>query len=135
MYTLSTLRVTDLILTGVHGSTGREPHDPQRFRLDIAIHLDTERAEQTDNIHDTYDYKDAVQIARQVIEQEHHVLIEKIAARILERVCHHPAITSVDIKIEKINAGRNGVPSIVISRTRNPQEMRESLCIAGHYTT
>lgn len=127
MSTLSTLSIENLIFSGIHGSTGREVHDRQRFRVSVHILLDISKASETDNIRDTYDYKDAAEIARYIIEEEHHALIEKIASRIAERVCYHPLVTSADVKIEKLDAHTDGIPAISVSQKRIPQQAFEKL--------
>jgi 7,8-dihydroneopterin aldolase/epimerase/oxygenase len=120
---LSTLFVKSLHFRGIHGSTGREPIDPQYFEVDIKIMLDTSKAAKTDALSDTYDYKNAREIARVVIEDEHHILIEKIGQRIVEQICESPKIFSAEVEIRKINASQNGVPGIVVSYKHAPQEM------------
>ncbi len=123
MSPLSSLFVNDLVFSGIHGSTGREVHDQQRFRISIVVYLDITRAAVTDNIRDTYDYKDATEIARSVVEGEQYVLIEKIVSRIAERVCQNPVVVSVDVKVEKLDAHTHAIPGISVCCKRIPQEM------------
>jgi dihydroneopterin aldolase len=127
MSKLSTLFLKDLILSGVHGQTGRENLDPQRFKLNIAISLNVDKASVSDSIGDTYDYKHAVIVARQVIESERHILIEKIATRIGEEISIDPKIKSVEVTVEKIDASNNCVPGIRITTNRKPLEIDETL--------
>lgn len=114
---MSLLFIKGLTYSGVHGSTAREPFDPQRFRVDVEISLDTALAEKTDKLQDTYDYKHARAIVREVIEGKHCVLIETLAARILDHICENPKVRSAKIKIEKLDAAENGgVPGITMER-------------------
>jgi dihydroneopterin aldolase len=121
---LSTLFIKGLHFKGIHGSTGREPLDSQYFEIDIRILLDTRTAAVSDKLSDTYDYKDACEIARAVIEDEHHVLIERIAERIVEQICQNPKVFSSEVEIRKINASQNGIPGIIVQFKRSPQEMK-----------
>lgn len=123
MSTLSTLSVSNLIFTGVHGETGRERTDPQRFKVDLEINLDTSKSAVTDKLKDTYDYKYAIGAAKQVIEEESHVLIETIASRIAEKVLTDSIIDSVQVGVSKLNAISNGIPSIRVRAKRSPQEL------------
>ncbi|MDB5194794.1 MAG: hypothetical protein JWN50_808 [Parcubacteria group bacterium] len=123
MSTLSTLFVRNLVISGVHGSTGRETFDPQRFKIDIDIELDIARAAESDSIHDTYDYKDAAVIARHIIEHERHVLIEKIGSRIASRISEDPKVSRVQVRLSKLDASELAVPGIIVSKKRNPQEL------------
>lgn len=127
MSTLQTLFVRNLIFSGVHGSTGREKLDPQRFQVDISINLDISKSAETDALSDTYDYKAAATIAQQVIEKENHVLIEKIASRIASNICRNPKIQSVKVGIKKLDADSNGIPGIIVEKKRSALEMGEYL--------
>jgi dihydroneopterin aldolase len=127
MSTLQTLFVRNLIFSGVHGSTGRERLDSQRFQVDISVKLDINRSAETDSIEDTYDYKDAASIAKHIIENERHVLIERIATRIADGVCRDPKVHSAKVVLRKLDANNNGLPGIVVEQKRRPQEMNEGL--------
>ncbi len=123
MAKLSTLFVRNLIFSGIHGSTGREPNDPQHFQVDIKIQIDITQAAQSDLLSDTYDYKHARDIARSIIEDERHVLIETIATRIVQQICQDPKVFQAEVELIKLNASQNGVPGISVSYKRVPQEM------------
>jgi 7,8-dihydroneopterin aldolase/epimerase/oxygenase len=123
MPTLSTLSISQLVFAGIHGSTGKEPTDPQYFEVDIDIHLDVTKAAITDTLIDTYDYKIARDIAQKIIEQEHYVLIETIAMRIAQAICCDTKVYSVDVAIKKLNSAQQGIPGISVSHKRAPQEM------------
>lgn len=127
MSQLSTLSIKDLIFNGVHGSTGRERLDPQSFKVNVDLRIEADTASVSDRIEDTYDYKNAVRIARSVIENERYVLIEKISARIAEMIIVDPKIRSVEVNIQKLNASSNGIPGITMIRERSPQEIDEGL--------
>lgn len=124
---MSTLFLRNLVFNGVHGLTGREVSDKQRFEIQIDIELDTEKAEKSDVLGDTYDYKNAVNIAKHIIESERHVLIEKIARRIAERICLDPKIFTTKVTIKKLDASINGIPGITIKHKRAPQEIDQGL--------
>jgi dihydroneopterin aldolase len=127
MSKLSTLFVSNLVFSGIHGQTGRERLDRQRFRVDLKICLDISRAKETDLLDDTYDYKNALEIAKHVIENENHVLIERIASRIAERICSNSKIDSVEVTVGKLNASTNGLPGIVYSHVRSPQDLDQRI--------
>jgi dihydroneopterin aldolase len=124
---MAKLEVRDLVFSGRHGTTGRERYDAQRFKVDIVIDIDTTRAEQSDSITDTYDYKHAKNIAKEVIEGAHQVLIETLAARIAERVASQSPVQAATVTIQKVDASSNGLPAITIEKKRTPQEQEEHL--------
>lgn len=123
----SILSIKDLVVSGVHGSTGREPRDKQRFRLNINIEVDADKAAKSDSIKDAFDYKIAAAIGRHVVESERHVLLEKIVARIAQRICQYSYVRSVQITAEKIDASQGCIPAFTGSMKRAPMEQLESL--------
>jgi dihydroneopterin aldolase len=123
MSSYSTLFVRGLKFSGVLGSTGREPTDRQLVQVDLHLTIDTTVSAQSDKLKDTYDYKEAIEVARSVIEDERHVLIEKIADIIARRICMSPMVRAVKVKIQKLEGAENGVPGIVTVRRRVPQDI------------
>ncbi len=127
MSTLSTLFVRDLIFSGTHGATGREPFASQRFAVNIKINLDITSAVVSDQLFDTYDYKNAADIARDVIEQRHYVLIESIASEIANRITASPKVVFVSVELRKLDFASNGISGIVVTRKRIPSEQSSYL--------
>ena len=120
---LSSIVIKNLRASGVHGSTGREPHDPQQFLLNVAIEVDAAAAAQSDSIKDTFDYKIARAIALHVIKREGHVLLERIADRIASRICQYRHVQSVRVEIEKPDSQPDCVPAFVGTAKRMPQAL------------
>ncbi len=127
MYPFSTLFVRDLIFFARHGATGREVIDRQRFKVDIEIELMTDRCEKTDLLSDTYDYKHAEDIARTVIEGEHHLLIEVLAGRIAGAICDHPHVHEAEVVITKLDADSLATPGVRIRKKRIIQQKSSRL--------
>ncbi|MFO0718663.1 MAG: dihydroneopterin aldolase [Candidatus Paceibacterota bacterium] len=123
MSKLSTLYLNNLVFSGVHGQTGRETTDPQHFQVDIEMELDISKARESDALIDTYDYKHAREVARTVIEDEHYILIEKIAYQIAKRICEDPKVFFTTVALTKLHASQNGVPGMKVTYKRTPQEM------------
>ncbi len=123
MKPLSTLFIKNLVFSGIHGATGMEPTHSQPFELNIEMEIDISKAKESDNLEDTYDYKHAKEIARQVIEDEHYVLIEKMAGEIAKRICKDSKIFVAHVTLTKLHASQNGVPGIKVTHKRAPQEM------------
>jgi 7,8-dihydroneopterin aldolase/epimerase/oxygenase len=123
MQKLSKLFLKNLVFSGVHGSTGRETTDPQHFQIDIEMEIDIGKARESDKLSDTYDYKHAREVARAAIEDEHYVLIEKIAHEIAKRICDDSKVFFATVVLTKLHASQNGVPGITVTYKRAPQEM------------
>lgn len=127
MFSESKLSIKDLVVSGVHGSTGREPHDKQRFRVTMDIDVDADMPAWSDSINDAFDYKIATAIAKHVIASERYVLLEKIVGRIVKRICQYSHVQSATVTVEKLDASQQGIPSFTGSMKRAPQEQFESL--------
>jgi len=124
MFLESRIEIKDLVVSGIHGSTEREPHDKQRFRVSMKIDVDAGQAALTDSIKHAFDYKIAASIAKDVIGRESHVLLEKIVARIITRICQYSHVRTVEVTIEKLDASQHCTPSFTGSMKRTPQEQR-----------
>lgn len=124
---ISKLDVKNLVINGVHGSTGREPHDKQRFLVDISIDVSADEAADTDSIKDAFDYKVAMAIAQHVVGGEKHVLIEKIAHRIASRICQYSHVLAAEVTVSKLDASQRCVPSFTGACRKTPMEQPEAL--------
>lgn len=121
----ATLFLKGLEFSGVHGCDPGERLVPQPFRVDIEMSVDISRAVQTDRLGDTYDYVHAREVARSVIEDESHALIETIVSEIVRRIRLDPKVRSVTVELTKLHFSRNGVSGIRLSQDAilTPMEM------------
>ncbi len=110
--------LNSLSVQGKHGVMERERHVEQEFVLDIEATVDTRGASQSDNLADTVDYVRFRDIAEDVIKNESHYLIEKVADRIASRILEDTKIREVTIIIRKPAVLPNGIPGIAITRSR-----------------
>jgi dihydroneopterin aldolase len=86
-----------------HGCYKEEQIIGTRFTVDLAVETDSTAAEASDHLHDTVSYVHLYQAVKKEMEQNSH-LIEHVARRIIDNiVANFPAITSIDLKICKLN--------------------------------
>ncbi|MEK7107180.1 MAG: dihydroneopterin aldolase, partial [Patescibacteria group bacterium] len=78
--------IEKLVLAGKHGVSDSERARAQEFHIDISAETGTKTAGKTDDISDTVNYKDFVEIARQVVEGTSVHLVETLAQKIAERI-------------------------------------------------
>ena len=107
-----------LSINGKHGVMPRERKIEQEFIIDIAAKVDTSAAAASDALADTVDYVRFRDIAEDVIKNESHYLIERVADRIATRILEDARIQEITIKIRKPAVLPNGIPGITITRTR-----------------
>ncbi len=104
----------NLVYSGIHGLTQKEQLAPQRLRTDISI------TPWDPALREMIDYRIAKNIAKAIIEGEHHTLIETIAERIASQILTDMRIRSIKVSIRKLDIWENGVPGVEITRHASP---------------
>lgn len=115
---MDTVFLYGLSVQGKHGVMERERHVEQEFIVDIEASTDTQRAAETDDLRDTLDYVRFRDIVRDVIENESHYLIERVAERIASRILEDSRVVELKITIRKPAVLPSGVPGITIVRSQ-----------------
>jgi len=110
--------IENLTLRGIHGVYEFEWKEPQEFVIDISIETDLSRPAKSDDLADTVDWQPMYKIAKEVIEGPRISLIEKIADTIATRILQNEKITSASVKVRKNEILDDGVPGVLITRTR-----------------
>jgi dihydroneopterin aldolase len=87
---------------GVHGVLAEEQHRPQPFQVDLELLVDLGPAGASDALADTVDYGALTDAVRNVVADEHHQLLERLAARIAD-VCRADArVAGVVVEVRKL---------------------------------
>jgi len=99
-----------IVLTGIHGFGyhglfEHERKDGQDFFVDLALSVDLTAAAQSDAIEDTVNYAEITDLVVEEITSNPVNLIEKLAARIAERVLNqHIKVQSITVTVHKPQA-------------------------------
>jgi len=99
-----------IVLTGIHGFGyhglfEQERKDGQDFFVDLTLAVDLRVASQSDAIADTVNYAEITDLVVEEITSNPVNLIEKLAARIAERVLNqHLKVQSVTVTVHKPQA-------------------------------
>ena len=99
-----TISITGLRLTGYHGVFDVEKRDGQEFVIDLDVTLDLTAAGQSDDLSHTLDYSVLVDQVATRVTGEPVVLIETLAADVLEIVWSHPQPTKAVVTVHKPQA-------------------------------
>jgi len=87
---------------GVHGVLAEEQERPQPFQVDVELLVDLAPAGASDTLADTVDYGGLCAAVRRVVADEHHQLLERLAARIAD-VCRAEAhVSGVVVEVRKL---------------------------------
>jgi dihydroneopterin aldolase len=116
-----------IVLTGIHGFGyhglfEQERKDGQDFFVDLTLAVDLKVASQSDAIADTVNYAEITDLVVEEITSNPVNLIERLAARIAERVLNqHVKVNSVTVTVHKPQApvaAQLKDIAVVVTRTR-----------------
>jgi dihydroneopterin aldolase len=105
---MGTILLEGMEFFAFHGCFKEEQIIGTKFIVDLSVEVDTTVAEGSDHLVDTVDYVKLYQCLKQEMEQKAH-LLEHLAGRMLKTIClSFPAISSIELKIAKINPPMGG---------------------------
>ncbi len=110
--------IRNLSLRGKHGVKEEERQVEQEFLLDIEADIDTRKAAESDDLSDTANYSVFRDAARDAVEKNSFLLIERLGDRIAQSILADTRIQRVRITIKKPAVWTNGLPGITIERTQ-----------------
>lgn len=112
--------VREFILPVRIGAYTHERANPQRVQFDVDVRV--LRAEHVpEDMRDVVSYDLITDSIRVITAQEHIPLVETLAERVAALILTHPRVTSVTVRVEKVEAGPGGV-GVEIMR-RRPKEV------------
>lgn len=133
------VQLTGMLMSCVIGIYPSERTRKQPVTVDMCLYLDTRRAAESANIHDTIDYGGAVKEIAFILEYCEFQLIETA----VEAVCRHflrtyqadhclPTVDAVMVRISKPSALAHGiVPSVQVLRRRDDYPMQSEKVSCG----
>ncbi len=105
---MSVISIEGMEFFAYHGCFDEEKIIGTKFRIDIFLTVDTTKAEQTDNLHDTVNYQSVYQVVKKEMETKSN-LLENVGRRIVNRVLQtFGQVESVKLKIRKMNPPLGG---------------------------
>ena len=98
--------IKDLVARGIIGINDWEREKPQEIRINIVLFADLRRAGQTDNLHNSVNYRT---IAKKVLahtETAGYFTVEALAANLARLCLEEPGVEKVRVRVEKPGAVR-----------------------------
>ena len=95
------IRLHNMIFYGFHGVSPAEKETGRRFEVDLELFLDLSRAEQSDRLKDTVNYKEVYQTVHDIMTGERFSLIEAIASRIADEILTKFKPDQVKVRVRK----------------------------------
>ena len=99
--------MTDTILLqgmrfeGIHGVSAEERALPQLLEVDLEVALDLSAAAASDDLSDTLDYGELVEVCRRAVEMGTQRLLEAVAGAIADDVMRRRGVRSVTVRVRK----------------------------------
>jgi dihydroneopterin aldolase len=91
-----------------HGCFEEEKIIGTKFRIDVFLTVDTTKAEQTDNLHDTVNYQSVYRLIKDEMDIKSN-LLEHVGRRIINKILKaFGQVKSVRLKIRKMNPPLGG---------------------------
>jgi (5-formylfuran-3-yl)methyl phosphate synthase len=107
--------VRDFVLPVHIGAYSHERGKPQNVRFDVEV-----KAHRLDHLaedmRDVFSYDLITDSIRMIVAQEHIPLVETLAERIAAILLTHPRVTSVTVRVEKLEVGPGGAGVEIIRR-------------------
>jgi dihydroneopterin aldolase len=98
---MTTIEIHGLELRGFHGVLPEERANGQRFLFDVSLVVKAERAAQSDSIDDAVDYREVVEIVREVSDSKAFRLLEALADAVARALRDRLAVTHVRVRVRK----------------------------------
>ena len=118
------IEIRGLRVVGIVGALSEERDRAQPFEVDVDILTDVGDAGATDDLEATVNYAEPVALIENIIRNEAHVLLERVATRIAEDLLIHPRVLAVEVVVRKL---RPPIPadmtSTAVRITRNRAQL------------
>jgi dihydroneopterin aldolase len=96
-----TILLAGMRFEGIHGVSDEERMLPQLLEVDLELSLDLSRAAASDELSDTLDYGELVEVCRRVVEDGSQRLLEAVAGAIAAEVTGRPGVEGVTVRVRK----------------------------------
>jgi D-erythro-7,8-dihydroneopterin triphosphate epimerase len=101
---MALIRIVDLKVKAIIGTHPRERAKKQDLVLNIVMEYNADKAAESDEIKDALDYEDVVFKVTEVIDRSRCLLLEKLAAMVLDVLISCKQVKSAVVQIDKPNA-------------------------------
>ena len=113
--------IKDLVARGIIGVNGWEREKPQEILINIILFADLYRADDSDTIHDTVNYRTVAKKVLAHAETAQRQTVEALAADVARLCLEEPSVQKVRVRVEKPGAVRFS-RSVGVEIERNKDE-------------
>lgn len=112
------INLRGIVANGKHGANPGERDASQPFHVDLELDVSLKRASRTDDLADTVNYAELHAVIVEIVENHSYVLLEKLAAVILDAVMCDERISRAQVSIAKPLLLDGATPSVTLARSR-----------------
>lgn len=112
------INLRGIVANGKHGANPGERDTFQPFHVDLELELSLKRPSRSDDLADTVNYAELHSMIVEIIEKHSYVLLEKLAAVILDAVMCDERIVRAQVSVAKPLLLDGATPSITLARAR-----------------
>lgn len=98
---MDSIKVTGIRAYGYTGYLPEEQVLGQWFEVDLTLWLDLGVAARSDNIEDTFDYREAIALVKDLIKTSKYALVEKLVEAIADKILSLNKVTQVRVQLSK----------------------------------
>lgn len=95
---------------GFHGASDEEQTVGHRYQVDVTMWMDTRKAEENDDLHDTVNYAEVAYRIVEIGTKKQFRLLEALAGRCADQILtEFPPVLAVRLRVEKIIPPMNAI--------------------------
>ena len=98
---MDSIKVTSIRSYGYTGYLPEERVLGQWFEVDLTLWLDLAAAAKSDDLEDTFDYREAIFIVKETIANAKYALVEKLVEAIADKILSLNKVTQVRVQLSK----------------------------------
>jgi len=98
--------IVDLVARGIIGLNEWERHNPQEILINIVLFTDLHQAGESDDLHDSVDYRAVVKKILAHAETANRLTVEALAADLANLCLEEAHVEKVQVRVEKPGAVR-----------------------------
>ncbi|MFZ0625571.1 MAG: dihydroneopterin aldolase [Acidimicrobiia bacterium] len=96
--------ITGIEVAARHGVLESEKTDPQTFLIDVTLFTDHRPAAESDDVADTIDYGSIAVAVRDLVTEESHDLIERLASNLVSMLLRDARVSRAVVTVHKPQA-------------------------------
>ena len=101
---MATIEIVDLRVRAIIGTHSWERKNKQELIVNLSLQYDAQKASLSDNLKDAIDYEQIAKIIIQTVKSSNCLLLEKLAAKIINKLKSYKALQGISLRIDKPQA-------------------------------